>query len=464
MREVNFEAPITRAGSVSSITSGDSGHYSRRKMSTVRSLNKEAILTVGEDLRQTLHDHFPHLVKDRRYHLKTYSNCVIGHELVSWLVDRKEVETRKEAVAIMQKLVDNGVIHHVCDDHGFKDEKLFYRFRRDDGTYSGPLDGPLIAKSQRIYSRVRTGAPGMIADRKYHLHTYKQCFVGNEFVSWLVEEGDVKDRDEAIEFGQKLVKANIIRHVCDDHDFKDGYLFYRFCNDEKTKEKKLDLRKLLSNSPKLDKKSQVPSPPERKKNNKGSKLFKGESVYASPDETVASKGAFLQSGEVVSSIKEEDEYMTMSPSIDKEDTTYIQMHSAISQADTIKDSLTNNNRTSSFNGVSTRTFTNSPVIGRKTVTIEDLLHPDAPFVRREVKVFSDQVGYGFVIRGNSPVYVHCVDPMGPAAAAGLHIGEFLYSVNGSTVLYSSHQEAAQIILMGPSSADLVTLCPKDLCQ
>lgn len=59
---------------------------------------------------------------------------------------------------------------------------------------------------------VRTGAPGMIADRKYHLHTYKQCFVGNEFVSWLVEEGDVKDRDEAIEFGKKLVKANIIRH------------------------------------------------------------------------------------------------------------------------------------------------------------------------------------------------------------------------------------------------------------
>ena len=41
----------------------------------------------------------------------------------------------------------------VCDDHGFKDEKLFYRFRRDDGTYAGPLDAPLVAKAQRIYSR-----------------------------------------------------------------------------------------------------------------------------------------------------------------------------------------------------------------------------------------------------------------------------------------------------------------------
>lgn len=95
--------------------------------------------------------------------------------------------------------------------------------------------------------------------------------------------------------------------VCDDHDFKDDYLFYRFCNDEKTKEKKLDLRKLLSSSPKVDKKSQAPTPPERRKSNKGSKLFKGESVYASPDEAISSRGGFLHGGEVVTSIEEEDE-------------------------------------------------------------------------------------------------------------------------------------------------------------
>ena len=112
VREVNFGGILTRAGSVSSITSGDSGHFSRRKMSTVRSLNKESILGVGEDLRQALHDHFPGMIKDRRYHLKTYPNCIVGHEMVSWMIDRKEVETRKEAVSVMQKLLDNGVIHH----------------------------------------------------------------------------------------------------------------------------------------------------------------------------------------------------------------------------------------------------------------------------------------------------------------------------------------------------------------
>ena len=40
-------------------------------------------------------------------------------------------------------------------------------------------------------------------------------------------------------------------------------------------------------------------------------------------------------------------------------------------------------------------------------------------------MFSDPVGYGFVIRGNTPVYVHSVDPMGPAAAAGLHVSDLL---------------------------------------
>lgn len=41
----------------------------------------------------------------------------------------------------------------VCDDHEFKDEKLFFRFRRDDNTYEEPPDAMIVAKGQRIYSR-----------------------------------------------------------------------------------------------------------------------------------------------------------------------------------------------------------------------------------------------------------------------------------------------------------------------
>lgn len=45
------------------------------------------------------------------------------------------------------------LVHVVCDDHAFKDDRLFYRFRRDDGTYQGPPDPPVVAKGQRLYSR-----------------------------------------------------------------------------------------------------------------------------------------------------------------------------------------------------------------------------------------------------------------------------------------------------------------------
>lgn len=37
------------------------------------------------------------------------------------------------------------------------------------------------------------------------------------------------------------------------------------------------------------------------------------------------------------------------------------------------------------------------------------------------QVVSDPVGYGFVIRGSRPVYVHAVDPNGPAQAVGLKV-------------------------------------------
>ncbi len=89
------------------------GIGNQRKMTnTVRSSNRAAILAVGEELRLLLHEEEPPVIKDRRYHLKVYQDCVVGHEMVDWLLGKGEVETRREAVAMMQKLLDNGVIHH----------------------------------------------------------------------------------------------------------------------------------------------------------------------------------------------------------------------------------------------------------------------------------------------------------------------------------------------------------------
>ena len=106
-----------RSSSSSSYTytsySGSTSRSSGRKMTnTVRASNKSAILAVGEELRLLLHDEDPPIIKGRRYHLRVYENCFVGHDMVDWLLKKGEVESRKEAVAMMQKLLDNGVIHH----------------------------------------------------------------------------------------------------------------------------------------------------------------------------------------------------------------------------------------------------------------------------------------------------------------------------------------------------------------
>jgi small-conductance mechanosensitive channel len=74
-------------------------------------------------------------IVDRRHLLTTYPRCFVGREAVDWLT-RAAGLTRKEAVALGQVLVDRGIIRHVLDEHGFKDDKLFYRFCADDASMS----------------------------------------------------------------------------------------------------------------------------------------------------------------------------------------------------------------------------------------------------------------------------------------------------------------------------------------
>lgn len=70
-----------------------------------------------------------------------------------------------------------------------------------------------------------------IRDRRYNLNFYPACFVGSEAVCWLVEKQNYQ-HEEAMEIGQILIEKGIIRHVTNEHDFKDGYYFYHFYLDE----------------------------------------------------------------------------------------------------------------------------------------------------------------------------------------------------------------------------------------
>ena len=74
-----------------------------------------------------------------------------------------------------------------------------------------------------------------IKDRKHHFKTYKQCFLGNEFVKWLISKNYAKSAEEATNIGVQCVEQLLLIHVVRDHTFKNEGLFYKFlyCSKER---------------------------------------------------------------------------------------------------------------------------------------------------------------------------------------------------------------------------------------
>ncbi|XP_078260359.1 1-phosphatidylinositol 3-phosphate 5-kinase isoform X5 [Rhinoraja longicauda] len=66
--------------------------------------------------------------QDHRYWLRTYPNCIVGKELVNWLIRNGHITTRAQAIAICQALLDGRwldcVTHH---DQLFRDEYALYK-------------------------------------------------------------------------------------------------------------------------------------------------------------------------------------------------------------------------------------------------------------------------------------------------------------------------------------------------
>ncbi|MEM9487489.1 MAG: FAD-containing oxidoreductase [Myxococcota bacterium] len=71
-----------------------------------------------------------------------------------------------------------------------------------------------------------------IADRKYRLKTYAQCFIGSEACQAVVEAGIAGDYEQAVLIGNLLLDGGVFHHVVREHSFKNEYLFYRFAEDE----------------------------------------------------------------------------------------------------------------------------------------------------------------------------------------------------------------------------------------
>ncbi|CAI4034536.1 hypothetical protein SMKI_10G3290 [Saccharomyces mikatae IFO 1815] len=68
-----------------------------------------------------------------------------------------------------------------------------------------------------------------LVNRKWHWKKHDKCFVGSEMVNWLIRNfSDIDTREDAIKYGQKIMKEGLFVHVLNRHNFLDGHYFYQF--------------------------------------------------------------------------------------------------------------------------------------------------------------------------------------------------------------------------------------------
>jgi len=70
-------------------------------------------------------------ISERRFRLIVYPHSFVGSEAVEWIM-RTQKATREAAIKLGQRLIELGIVHHVSDEHSFKDDYLFYRFYEDE--------------------------------------------------------------------------------------------------------------------------------------------------------------------------------------------------------------------------------------------------------------------------------------------------------------------------------------------
>ena len=91
-------------------------------------------------------------------------------------------------------------------------------------------------------------ASGKVSNRTYRLKEYQNVFIGSDFVTSLMEakkkplgffswgsgaaaeeetSAPADTREEGVRIGWAMVRMDLMHHCLDEHDFEDGYLFYR---------------------------------------------------------------------------------------------------------------------------------------------------------------------------------------------------------------------------------------------
>nr|XP_014343831.1 PREDICTED: phosphatidylinositol 3,4,5-trisphosphate-dependent Rac exchanger 2 protein [Latimeria chalumnae] len=105
-------------------------------------------------------------------------------------------------------------------------------------------------KGEKLY-HMMCKQGNLIKDRKRKLTTFPKCFLGSEFVAWLMEIGEIHKPEEGVHLGQALLENGIIHHVTDKHQFKPEHMLYRFRYDDGTYHPRSEIQDVISKGVRL---------------------------------------------------------------------------------------------------------------------------------------------------------------------------------------------------------------------
>uniref|UniRef100_I3JS89 Phosphatidylinositol 3,4,5-trisphosphate-dependent Rac exchanger 1 protein n=1 Tax=Oreochromis niloticus TaxID=8128 RepID=I3JS89_ORENI len=109
----------------------------------------------------------------------------------------------------------------------------------------------IAEKGEKLYHMMMTKSRHLIKDRRRKLSIVPKCFMGNEFVSWLIESGEISKPEEGVNLGQALLENGIIHHVSDKHQFKNEQVMYRFRYDDGTYKARSEMEDIMSKGVRL---------------------------------------------------------------------------------------------------------------------------------------------------------------------------------------------------------------------
>ncbi|KAJ3586876.1 hypothetical protein NHX12_013268 [Muraenolepis orangiensis] len=350
----------------------------------------------------------------------------------------------------------------------------------------------IAEKGEKLYHMMMSKSRHMIKDRRRKLSIVPKCFMGNEFVSWLMDSGEISKPDEGVNLGQALLENGIIHHVSDKHQFKNEQVLYRFRYDDGTYKARSEMEDIMSKGVRLYCRMHSLHMPVIKDRDHHLKTFRSVLPASKLVDWLLSQGDCSTREDAVMLVLEKSEFKdesqlfrfyadeeaegTGSKSKNLQRNDFKLIENILAKSLVIhpeeEDYGFEIEEKSKFIVVKSVTRGSHAEmaglqVGRKIFTInEDLLFlrsfleveamVNQSFCSRRslrllvatkakeiLKIPDHPLTLSFRLCGSAPPHVHAVRKGSEAAGAGLQPGQVILKVNGSSVNHSDHQEVLE---------------------